>query len=160
MVPAASGWRAIASIAAATERPSASAGPIEPIETAMTAPMMAMSFGVHGTSFILLSTSPSGGADEDGGEDGEDVGLHKADQDFEDHERDRHEQPGQSHDQGDDEFAAHDVAEEAHHEREGPRHLGEDVERQHDELRLGEAGEIAAQGPARARRSNAPRRTR
>ena len=41
------------------------------------------------------------------------------------------------------ELAAHDIAEEPHHEREGARHLGDDVERQHDELRLGEAREIA-----------------
>src|SRR3546814_21017313 len=40
MVPPASGCRAIASIAAAIARPSASAGPIEPIATAITAPMM------------------------------------------------------------------------------------------------------------------------
>ena len=40
MVLAASGWRAIASIAAATARPSASAGPIAPNETASAAEMM------------------------------------------------------------------------------------------------------------------------
>ena len=40
MVPAASGWRAIASIAAATARPSASAGPMAPNDTAMAAARM------------------------------------------------------------------------------------------------------------------------
>src|SRR5262249_7363681 len=36
-------------------------------------------------------------------------------------------------------------AEEAHHEREGPGHLREDIERQHDELRLSETCKIAAE---------------
>jgi len=43
-VPAASGCRAIASIAAATDRPSAKEGPIEPIDTATAAAIMLMSF--------------------------------------------------------------------------------------------------------------------
>jgi len=44
MVPAASGCRAMASIAAATERPSANAGPIEPIDTASAEAIVLMSF--------------------------------------------------------------------------------------------------------------------
>ena len=39
-VPAESGWRAIASMAAATARPSASAGPMAPNETASAAAAM------------------------------------------------------------------------------------------------------------------------
>ncbi|MNY60590.1 hypothetical protein D3C86_1971640 [compost metagenome] len=39
-LPAASGWRAMASIAAATARPSASAGPMAPKLTATAAAMM------------------------------------------------------------------------------------------------------------------------
>ena len=89
------------------------------------------------------------GADENRCENGEDIGLHQANEDFERHQRDRHEQPGERHDQRDDELAAHHIAEQAHHQREGARHLGDEVERQHDQFRLGEAREIAEQPCAR-----------
>src|SRR5487761_1176566 len=98
-VPAASGWRAIASMAAATERPSASAGPIDPIETARAAPMMEMSLASMEPPLSCFGVAERG-ADEDGGEDGEDVGLHQADQDLEGHQRDRNEEAGQGDDQG------------------------------------------------------------
>src|ERR1019366_8959379 len=146
MVPAASGWRAIASIAAATERPSASAGPIEPTETAITAPMMLMSFGSMKPPLALLDAADSS-ADEDGCEHSEDVGLDDANQDLEDHERDRHEEAGERHHESDDKLSTHHVAEEADHERKGARHFRDDVERQHDELRFGEAREVAAEAP-------------
>src|SRR6516162_5892436 len=130
IVPAASGCRAIASIAAATERPSAKAGPIDPIETASAAAIMLMS---------LTSTTPSlglevtdRGTDEDRGENRENVGLHQADEDFEGHQRDRDEQPGKRHDQRDDKLPTHHVAEQADHQREGAHDFGDDVERQHD----------------------------
>src|SRR5581483_11194452 len=88
IVPAASGWRAMASRPAAIERPSASAGPIAPNETAKAAARMLI---------ILISMVPplaacggvDRGADEDGCEHGEDVGLDQAQQNLERHERDR-----------------------------------------------------------------------
>src|SRR5271157_2527086 len=123
-------------MAAATARPSASAGPIEPIDTAITAPIMAMSFASMELPLPFFHIA-RGGADEDGGQNCKNVSLHKADQYFENHERDGHEKPRESHHQRDDEFTAHDIAEEAQHEREGPRYLGQDVERQHDEFRFG-----------------------
>ena len=64
-----------------------------------------------------------GAADEDHGEHGEDVGLHRAGQQIERHQRDRHEQAGQRQDDADDEDAAHDVAEQADDQREGAREL-------------------------------------
>src|SRR5579871_1989615 len=149
-VPAASGWRAMASMAAAIDRPSARAGPMEPIETASTAPTMLMSL-MSMRPPLASFASADGGADEDGCEHGEDVGLHEPDQELQHHERDRHEQAGERQDQRDHELAAHHVAEQAHHQGEGPRHLGNDIERQHDELRLGETGEVAE----RAQRSDA-----
>ena len=54
-VPAASGWRAIASMAAATARPSASAGPIAPKQTAMAAAkMLTISIGHEGLHLGLF----------------------------------------------------------------------------------------------------------
>src|SRR6266542_2858250 len=106
IVPAASGWRAIASMAAATDRPSASAGPIDPIETAMTAPIIEMSLGSIELPLSLLDTA-DGSANENGCEYGEDVALHEADQNFEHHERDRNEQSRQCHNETDDELSAH-----------------------------------------------------
>src|SRR5271166_209373 len=143
MVPAASGCRAMASIAAATDLPSASAGPIEPIETAMTAPIIEMSLGSMYPPLSLLNAA-DGGSDEDCCEYGEDVGLYEADQDFENHKRNRHKQARERHNEGNNELAAHDIAEEADHQRKSPRHLREDIQRQHDELGFGEAGEITA----------------
>src|SRR5579862_5828217 len=122
----------MASMAEATDRPSARAGPIDPIETATTAPMMLTSFG----SMRPPSGVPGaadGGADEDGCQYREDVGLDETDQDLQHHQRHRDEEPGKGNDEGDDELAAHDVPEQADHQREGPGDLGQDVERQHDE---------------------------
>src|SRR6516165_2192254 len=142
IVPAASGCRAIASIAAATDRPSARAGPIEPIETASAATIVLISF-----MSIENSSAPLGGvnrgADEHRGERGEDVGLHQTDKDLEGHQRDRHKQPGKPHDERNDKLAAHDVAEEPYHQREGAGYFGDNVERQHDRLGLGEARQIS-----------------
>src|SRR3954447_15788900 len=115
-VPADSGWRAMASIAAATARPSARAGPIAPKETAMAAARMLIIWIVMVASALLDGADRA--ADEDGGEDREDVGLDEAGQDLQGHQRDRHQQSGQRQDDGDDELAAHDVAEQAHHQRE------------------------------------------
>src|SRR5579871_6728285 len=127
IVPAASGCRAIASIAAATERPSAKAGPIEPIETATAAAMMLTSFkSMESPSFFVDRCDRR--TDEDRGEDREDVGLDEADQDLEDHEGDRHEQTGERHHQADHELAAHHVAEQPHHERERAGDLGDQLE--------------------------------
>src|SRR6185437_12763533 len=89
IVPAASGWRAIASMAAATDRPSPSAGPIEPIETATAAAMMLMTLGsirppgcCCGSGGRLGSCS----SDEDRGQHREDIGLHHVDQQLEGHD--------------------------------------------------------------------------
>src|SRR5208337_4269719 len=142
MVPAASGCRAMASMAAATDRPSASAGPIEPMDTAMAAPMMETSFASMNTPLGFLCAA-DGGADEHSRKHGENVRLHDADENLERHERNRHEQPRQSHDERNHELSAHHVSEQTHHERERARHFGKDIERQHDELRFGESGEIA-----------------
>src|SRR6185437_1515066 len=160
IVPAASGWRAIASIAAATERPSPSAGPIEPIETATAAAMMLMTFASIGLlskllhrccrardRFGLIRFATHCGADENGGEHKEDVRLHDADQKLERHERDRYEKPGKREHERDQEFPTHDVAEEAHHQGEGARDLRKHVEGQHDELRLSEDAEISQEPP-------------
>src|SRR5690348_5336743 len=84
-VPAASGWRAMASMAAATERPSASAGPIDPTAIATAAQMMETSLASMETSLGIGGVA-DGGADEDGCEHAEDVGLHEAHQDFECHQ--------------------------------------------------------------------------
>src|SRR6516164_9206285 len=88
MVPAASGCRAIASIAAATERPSARAGPIDPIETASAAAAMLIS--LTSMTHLLSLKRIDGSPDEDRGEDSEDVGLHQPDEDRECHQRDGH----------------------------------------------------------------------
>src|SRR4051812_17734175 len=129
-VPAASGWRAMASIAAATALPSASAGPMAPNDTAMAAhSRLIASMDMKLTSF----DGAHGAADEHGGKNGEDVGLDQTGQEFERHQRDRHEQAGQRDDDGDHEFAAHDVAEQAHHQGEGAGDLRQQVERQHDD---------------------------
>src|SRR3546814_14185333 len=102
-LPAASGWRAMASIAAATARPSASAGPIEPLDTASTAPMMLNSLGSMDRSPLACLDAAGGGAAKAGCEYGEDVGLPEAEHDLERHQRDRHEQPGQrDHQRADD----------------------------------------------------------
>ena len=61
--------------------------------------------------------------------------------------------PAKRQHDADDEDAAHDVAEQADHQREGPGDLGQEIERQHDPGRLGEVGEIAAEGRARGRRN-------
>src|SRR6516164_8512195 len=131
MVPAASGWRAMASIAAATDLPSASAGPIEPIETAITAPMMLTSLASTKPPSCRFGTADCG-TNENGCKHREDVGLNEADQDFQHHERDWNEQAGEGHNHRNHELPAHHVAEQAHHQGECTRYLGHDVEWQHD----------------------------
>jgi hypothetical protein len=98
----------MASIAAATARPSASAGPIAPKDTATAAAII----------------------------------LNGADQEFDPHERNRHQQPGEGEDDADDEGAAHDVSEQAHDERECAREGLHNVERDHDESGLREGLQI------------------
>src|SRR6516162_6202674 len=88
IVPAASGCRAIASIAAATERPSAKAGPIDPMETASAAAAMLMS--LTSMTHLLSLKRIDGGPNEDRGKNGEDVGLHQPDEDLEGHQWDGH----------------------------------------------------------------------
>src|SRR5579859_833280 len=87
IVPAASGWRAMASIAAATARPSASAGPMAPNETAIAAAKM-LTISVQFMTFPFRcgrSFSADGTADEHHGKHGEDVGLDAADQQLKRH---------------------------------------------------------------------------
>src|SRR5918995_1350185 len=83
-VPAASGWRAIASIAAATARPSPSAGPIAPNATAIAAARMESCSTVMGSPPLDAADA---GAAEHRREHREDVGLDQTDQNLERHQR-------------------------------------------------------------------------
>src|SRR5208337_83015 len=92
IVPAASGWRAMASMAAATARPSASAGPMEPTETAKAAPIIAISLASMKPPLSFFPI-PGSSTDKNRSEDCKNVSLHEANQNLERHERDGHEKP-------------------------------------------------------------------
>ncbi len=77
-------------------------------------------------------------ADEHRRERRENIGLHGTGEQIERHQRDRHEQTRNGQNNADDENAAHDVAEEAHDQREAARQLLHEIERDHDDARLGE----------------------
>ena len=140
IVPADSGWRAIASMAAAMARPSARAGPRAPKETAIVAAMMLMNCGVMRKVPLGLDRfGADRGADIDGREDGKDIGLDESDHDAEDHEGYGDEQAREDQDDADDEFVAHDVAEQAHHQRESARDLRKHVERKEDRVRASDS---------------------
>src|SRR5512146_3024244 len=111
--PAASGCRAIPSMAAAMARPSASAGVIEPTATPTTAPIM-LSIRTVTVGPPSLRDYADTATDIDRGKDTEDICLHQPDQDPECHEWNRHQQSGERHDDCHHKFSAHDVAEQTH----------------------------------------------
>src|SRR5260364_75898 len=93
MVFAASGCRAIASIAAATARPSASAGPIAPNDTATAADIMLTKDSQFTTAplrcwIVGFRVLPLGhrSCDEDHSKDREDIGLNRTRKEIEGHE--------------------------------------------------------------------------
>src|SRR5271157_6579363 len=155
IVPAASGWRAIASIAEATALPSPRPGPIAPRPTASAAEKMLTAWMRSFTSCRSLSRGVAGrlgplahgGADENGRENREDVSLHRAGQQIERHQRDRHEEAGERENDANDEDAAHHVAEQAHDQGESAGELLDDVERNHHPGRLGVSRQIPPQAP-------------
>src|SRR5579859_6859581 len=118
------------SMAAAMARPSASAGLIEPTATATTAPIML-------NIWTVIFQPPSLGdradtaADVNSRENTEDIRLHEPDQDSECHERNWHQQAGETQNDCEHQFFAHDVAEQAHRQRKGARDFGQDIEGQH-----------------------------
>src|SRR5271166_626478 len=122
MVPAASGWRAMASIAAATARPSPSAGPIAPNDTAIAAAKMltiSIQFMIFSFPSCWRASFTHCAADEHHGKHREYVGLDRSDEQVERHQRNWHKQAGKRENDANDENAAHDVAEQAHDQRKG-----------------------------------------
>src|SRR5450759_1123870 len=150
MVVAASGCWASELSADATARPSPSPGPIPPI--AMVSPAVTMeaiamrvilsmvvSFRCHyairfDSSFF---TRPRCRRDVDRGEDTEYVCLHHAGQQAEQGHHDGEDERRDGQQDGEDHRAAHDVAEQADRHRQRARQFADDIERQHDEGRLG-----------------------
>ncbi len=85
-----------------------------------------------------------GAADKDHGQHREYVGLDGAGQQIERHQRDRYQQAGQRKNDADDENAAHHVAEQAHHQRERAGEGFDDIERNHEDRRLGKGLQVTA----------------
>src|SRR6476646_8216833 len=85
------------------------------------------------------------GADKDHRKNREDVGLDRAGQQIESHERNRYQEACQREYDSYNEHAAHDVAEQSDNERERARNLLDEIQWNHDPARFGESGQIAAE---------------
>src|SRR4051812_12019096 len=115
MRSARSGWRAMASSAESTDRPWASAVPIDPIATANPATTIDTTASMVCVSKIFSSfLRPDGGGQVHGREYRENIRLHDPSQYRQHHDRHRHQQARDRQQDGDDEFLTDDVPEQAH----------------------------------------------
>ena len=81
---------------------------------------------------MSVSAFANRAGDEHHRQDRENIGLHRAGQQIERHQRDRHQQAGQRQHDADHEHAAHDIAEQPDQQRKRARDALDEIQRDHD----------------------------